>query len=88
MIEMHNTHSRVLEAMTAVEREVADRLGFGPARSLTQDMAVYLSAEAAVEAWAEAKHNQPGLEPRDTLERLCSEFIVLHEAEAEGRQQG
>jgi hypothetical protein len=82
MIEMHNTHSRVLDAMTAVEREVADRLGFGPARSLTQDMAVYLSAEAAVEAWATAKHDQPELEPRNDLEQLCSEFIVLHDAEA------
>ncbi|WP_456684450.1 hypothetical protein [Bradyrhizobium sp. P5_C11_2] len=81
MTEMHITHFRVLEAMAAVEREVGDRLGFGPARSLTQEMAVYLGAEAAVEAWAIVKHGQPELEPRNGLEQLCSEFIVLHDAE-------
>jgi hypothetical protein len=81
MTEMQITHFRVLEAMAAVEREVGDRLGFGPARSLTQEMAVYLGAEAAVEAWASAKHDQPELEPRNDLEQRCSEFIVLHDAE-------
>jgi hypothetical protein len=81
MTEMHVTHFRVLEAMAAVEREVGDRLGFGPARSLTQEMAVYLGAEAAVEAWVTAKHDRPELEPRNDLEQLCSEFIVLHDAE-------
>jgi hypothetical protein len=45
-------------------------------------MAVYLGAEAAVEAWATAKHDQPELELRNDLEQLCSEFIVLHDAEA------
>ncbi|MBP1181426.1 hypothetical protein [Methylobacterium sp. PvR107] len=82
MTEMHITHFHVLEAMAAVERKVGDRLGFGPARSLTQEMAVYLGAEAAVEAWATAKRDQPELEPRNDLEQLCSEFIALHDAEA------
>ena len=81
MTEMHVTHFRVLEAMAAVEREVGHRLGFGPVRSLTQEMAVYLGAEAAVEAWATAKQDHPELEPRNDLEQLCSEFIVLHDAE-------
>lgn len=81
MTEMHVTHFRVLDAMAAVEREVGDRLGFGPARSLTQEMAVYLGAEAAVEAWVTAKHDRPELEPRNDLEKLCSAFIVLHDAE-------
>lgn len=85
MTEMHDTDFRVLKAMAAVERKVADRLGFGPARSLTQEMAMYLGAEAVVEAWAIAKHDQPDLEPRNDLEQLCSEFIVLHDAETAHR---
>lgn len=90
MTEMHDTHFRLLNAMAAVEREISHRLSFGPPRSLTvaEKETMQACAEAAVKAWAEAKHNQPNLEPRDTLEQLCSEFIVLHTVETERRQQG
>jgi hypothetical protein len=87
MTEMHNTRFHVLDAMAAVEREISHRLGFGPSRSLTmtEEETMQACAEAAVEAWAEAKHNRPDLEPRDTLEQLCAEFIRLHEAEIAAR---
>ncbi|MGH1569410.1 hypothetical protein ACRAWG_00525 [Methylobacterium sp. P31] len=87
MTEMHNTRFHVLDAMAAVEREISHRLGFGPSRSLTmtEEETMQACAEAAVEAWQDAKRTQPDLEPRDALEQLCAEFIRLHDAEIAAR---
>nr|NKR04296.1 hypothetical protein [Escherichia coli] len=86
MSTMHKANFRILDAMAAIERAVGHQLGFGPSRSLTtaEEQARQAGAEAAVEAWQDAKHRQPDLEPRTDLERLCAEFTLLQDNAGHG----
>jgi hypothetical protein len=78
--------TRLNALQSEIEAQIADQLGFhrdGQRLMLDQEMDAQDATCEAVERWAEAKSENPGLMPVTPLQRLLDDYVAGHEAHTE-----